>query len=273
MSLSQNLKRLRLERNLTQEQLASSLGVSAQAVSKWETSETYPDGSLLLPLSKTLGVSLDELFGNDEVIMADLSRRIVHLLQRSAEHQRFRMAHDIGWQIQRGLFGWRQENVPYDPNELKERTRSSYIIDDHGFSVASNGKEPFFSVFPEMEEGFGHFLERRDELQEVFAVLSHKDTLDALVYLYHKPNEYIFEGAVLAKACGIKDERVREVLDELTLLGVLTGQDVSIDGQSRTLYCARQRPVLVALFLMAKEAVYKGAYCLRRSVRENPFFK
>lgn len=37
MSLSQNIKRLRLEKEMTQEQLASLLGVSAQAVSKWET--------------------------------------------------------------------------------------------------------------------------------------------------------------------------------------------------------------------------------------------
>ena len=58
MSLSSNIKRLRLDKNLTQEQLANKLGISAQAVSKWETSETYPDGSLLLPLAKELNVSL-----------------------------------------------------------------------------------------------------------------------------------------------------------------------------------------------------------------------
>ena len=59
--LSQNIKRLRLEKNLTQEQLASMLGISAQAVSKWETTDTYPDGALLVPLAKALDISLDEL--------------------------------------------------------------------------------------------------------------------------------------------------------------------------------------------------------------------
>ena len=62
MSLSGNIKRLRLEKNLTQEQLAAKLGVSAQAVSKWETSETYPDGALLVPLANELEGSLDVLF-------------------------------------------------------------------------------------------------------------------------------------------------------------------------------------------------------------------
>ena len=80
MSLSANIKRLRLEKSMTQEQLATKLGVSAQAVSKWETSETYPDGALLVPLAKILEVSLDELFDNESVSMADLSGRIISLL-------------------------------------------------------------------------------------------------------------------------------------------------------------------------------------------------
>ena len=65
MSLSQNLKNLRVKKNMTQEQLANILGVSAQAVSKWETSETYPDGALLVPIANALDVSLDILFDNN----------------------------------------------------------------------------------------------------------------------------------------------------------------------------------------------------------------
>ena len=52
MCLSENIKNFRLKKDLTQEQLASRLGVSAQAVSKWERSETYPDGALLVSLSR-----------------------------------------------------------------------------------------------------------------------------------------------------------------------------------------------------------------------------
>ena len=80
MSLSTNIKRLRQEKNLTQEQLAAKLGVSAQAVSKWETSETYPDGTLLVPLAQELDVSLDVLFDNNSVSMADISSRIMSLI-------------------------------------------------------------------------------------------------------------------------------------------------------------------------------------------------
>ena len=87
MSLSVNIKRLRLEKNLTQEQLATKLGVSAQAVSKWETSETYPDGALLIPLANELEVSIDELFGNESVTMADISSKIVKLIHATEGYQ------------------------------------------------------------------------------------------------------------------------------------------------------------------------------------------
>ena len=89
MSLSANIKRLRLEKNLTQEQLASKLGVSAQAVSKWETSETYPDGALLVPLANELDVSLDEFFGNESVTMSDISSKIIKLIYNTEETERF----------------------------------------------------------------------------------------------------------------------------------------------------------------------------------------
>ena len=64
MRLSESIKRLRLEKNMTQAQLADRLGVTPQAVSKWERSESLPDISMLLPIAREFGVSLDELFDN-----------------------------------------------------------------------------------------------------------------------------------------------------------------------------------------------------------------
>ncbi len=51
----------RRKQNLSQAELAEKLGVSAQAVSKWETAMAFPDIELLLELSKLYGVSINEL--------------------------------------------------------------------------------------------------------------------------------------------------------------------------------------------------------------------
>jgi len=56
------IKAFRLRQNLTQERLSELLGVSSQAVSKWENDVNCPDISLLPELSAVLGVTLDELF-------------------------------------------------------------------------------------------------------------------------------------------------------------------------------------------------------------------
>lgn len=61
--LARNIYIYRKERGLTQEELAQALGVSYQAVSKWENAQTMPDTALLPQLSKILEVSIDKLFG------------------------------------------------------------------------------------------------------------------------------------------------------------------------------------------------------------------
>lgn len=64
-NFSDNFRALRKQRNLTQEQIAEMLGVSCQAVSKWETNSSYPDISLLPIIADYFGVSVDYLIGHD----------------------------------------------------------------------------------------------------------------------------------------------------------------------------------------------------------------
>ena len=61
MSFAENLKRIRREKNISQEELAELLNVSRQAVSKWEQGAGYPEMEKMLLLSDRLNVSLDTL--------------------------------------------------------------------------------------------------------------------------------------------------------------------------------------------------------------------
>lgn len=65
--IGENIKRLRRERDLTQEEMASHLGISFQSISKWERGEGYPDITMLLPLANYFDVTLDELVGVSEI--------------------------------------------------------------------------------------------------------------------------------------------------------------------------------------------------------------
>ena len=67
-TFGQRFSRLRKQRGLTQEELGEKVGLSGQAVSKWENDASMPDVSLLVVLSEILGVSLDELLGKQQPI-------------------------------------------------------------------------------------------------------------------------------------------------------------------------------------------------------------
>lgn len=77
INIGSNIKRLRGEKGVTQEQLAEAMNVTCAAVSKWERSDTYPDITALQPLAYYFGVSLDELMGYDkEKVDEDIERVI-----------------------------------------------------------------------------------------------------------------------------------------------------------------------------------------------------
>lgn len=67
MLIAKNLRRLRLDKGWTQEELAARLNVTGQAVGKWERDECYPDITLLPGLAGCFGVTVDELLGIAEI--------------------------------------------------------------------------------------------------------------------------------------------------------------------------------------------------------------
>jgi transcriptional regulator with XRE-family HTH domain len=66
MQFHEKLQKLRKEKGLSQESLADMLGVSRQAVSKWEGGQAYPETDKLIILSEIFGVTLDSLLKDGE---------------------------------------------------------------------------------------------------------------------------------------------------------------------------------------------------------------
>ena len=65
MNLSENLKVIRKENNLSQEQLAEKLGVSRQAVSKWESCQSYPEMDKMTLICKLFNYNIDDLMNKN----------------------------------------------------------------------------------------------------------------------------------------------------------------------------------------------------------------
>lgn len=77
--LGENIKRLRLGRNITQETLAEFLGVTFQSVSRWERGEGYPDITVLPSIASFFDVTVDSLLGVDKAKKEDKIKEYLKL--------------------------------------------------------------------------------------------------------------------------------------------------------------------------------------------------
>lgn len=93
MTLGQRIKEEREQRQWTQDYLAETLNVSRQAVSKWESDNSYPDIDRLVQISNLFNVTLDSLIKSDE----SLKKSIV--IKKNSD------AHTSFWQFMRST-GW-----------------------------------------------------------------------------------------------------------------------------------------------------------------------
>jgi len=89
IDIGSRIRSLRLSNSMTQEQLAGRLGVSAQAVSKWESGTNMPDIQLLPDLSVIFGITIDELFAmTDECRMERIENMLYNVRYLTEEQFR-----------------------------------------------------------------------------------------------------------------------------------------------------------------------------------------
>lgn len=89
---SKNLRKLRQEKQLTQEQVAEKLGVSAQSVSRWETGATFPDIMLLPEIARLYCVLVDDLFKESLQGYDKLSDRLLAVYEDTCRNEDFMAA-------------------------------------------------------------------------------------------------------------------------------------------------------------------------------------
>ena len=114
MNIGPNIAELRKEKHWTQAQLAERVGVSEQAVSKWETCQTSPDVSLFPLLADLFGVSTDRLFGYER---KSYEESVKQILQETSD------AHDNAREI-----GILSDGLRRFPNSAKLKTSLAFAL-------------------------------------------------------------------------------------------------------------------------------------------------
>ena len=170
-SFNINLKRIRKEKGITQEQLADKVGVSPQAVSKWELS-SYPDPQLFPAIADFLGVTIDELFGRaPEKEMSVHTRAMLELYDMpqsdDSSQKRLKFAYDL---VRASIMGCCGCNIFGDiPDNVQNSTYDNHTLclRDAGFIFGRlNANLPFMLVMPEPEKGYDDVLAMEGKAKE-----------------------------------------------------------------------------------------------------------
>ena len=89
---TKNLKRLRIAKNMTQEQAAEALGVSTQTVSRWECNTTLPDVTVLPKIAALYCVTIDDLYKETSVAYDNYASRLCSVFEASHKPEDFMQA-------------------------------------------------------------------------------------------------------------------------------------------------------------------------------------
>ena len=279
MNLSESIRRFRIMRNLTQEQLANAVSISPQAISKWERGESMPDASLLPVLADALDVSLDRLYGREKFTLDDLMTAIPAYLQTLTKEERMTGIRTVS--LIADILG----NKAFDPfddkkNNLAELIRNGAVdyssvlnTTENGFTIASLRSElPFWAVFCEPEEGWGSVLKPEDRYREVFAVLSDRQALNTLFSLFRLPCGFSFDESYAAEQFGI--DNAGETLEKLRKLRTVNYQDITIDGVVTRIWFYQQQIGLIALFALLNEHIYyQNSFAWNSNDRSSPLLR
>lgn len=99
MKLNENIRNIRKEKGMTQEQLAEAMGVSTACVSKWETAQSAPEVEMLLELADFFEVSVDTLLGHE--VSADRKQSKLNAMEELAKAARFEEAKELAQKLLR----------------------------------------------------------------------------------------------------------------------------------------------------------------------------
>lgn len=250
-TFSERMKELRKARGLTQEQVAYGLGVSPQAVSKWENG-SYPDGDLIPRVAEFYHVSVSCLFGEDEArkpaeqqmmeYLRDISgRKVSEDGSLSGNAAFFEKVMNVAWAAQ--ISPW-LESKTYFPRTLSDRDTPTVAIfaDNCGFEFMSlNRGSEFYTVLPEPEGGYAASIRSFDEMRRFFEMMGRPGALETLVCMLSLNNGVYVSVKTVADRIGKEEKTVQEVLEVfsapsswngcITKISVLNG-----DGSYSTMY-------------------------------------
>lgn len=284
LKIGEKISKYRKLKGFTQEQLGESVGVSGQAVSKWENGGV-PDTYLLPTISKVLGVSIDALFGvekkisdySQNEILDDLFEFCVKKIHCKDDRMDFfKFLFDTIWTIQSAYFENESRLLLKDVVE-KNRGNSqitSQIINDEGTTYLSLVENfPFFSAVCDTPEISKKLLSEKN-FSEFFSLLASEAGMKAILFTQSATETSQYTADMMAKKIGITLERFLEVEPLLIKYGLLNEDSLTLDDSVIKVYHKWSNPEIRPLLMMAYQFINaRQCYYDFTCNRTKPYFE
>lgn len=176
MQVGEVIRKYRKSKNMTQEEMARRLGVTAPAVNKWEHGNSLPDITLLMPIARLLGISTDELLSYQQELTTE---KIGEILKRATT-----MLEEMPYQ---DAFAWAKEKLEEYPNCESLILQMAVLLDAERTIQEISDPETYDAY---INSCYVRALQSKDEKIR-------KGAADSLFHFYMKKSEYEKAGEYL----------------------------------------------------------------------------
>lgn len=270
--IGKQIASMRKEKGIKQEELANYVGVSTQAVSKWENGGV-PDTELLPKIADFFSVSVDSLFGRNITDYSDLRSALIKKICDTPRDERFKLVFNYCWDIERALMpnGHTIEDGSIEDYEKEIGANAQHyssIMQNDGFTrMGIANRSQYFLIVPEPKSTDDAYFKGID-YPSFFGDISDGDFWNACIYLNKRDYKKAFTSALFINKLGINDKKAGEILSKLKKYKMVYSTEIEMDDEIQTVYHFSPTPSFIALLIFAREIIEKpeifAYYCENR---------
>lgn len=257
-TIGKKIQELRKQQHRTQEDLANAVGVSTQAVSKWECGGT-PDTMLLPKIADYFHVSIDYLFGRTMAEETDLNTFAYQEIRKLPVEQRGMAAYQVIYTLMNACSDIEDISVVMQSESMrmfhKKDMEFVYIMaNEHVIAQMSLMDHfPYVIFMPEPNDGFESMLFPIETYEEFFQYFAKKGRLRMLYEMNRHASA--FTSTLMSKRCHLPIQEVEEILQEFLEKEMIIEIKVETLEKKLNVYQLKDNVAYLGMFVMLSEAI------------------
>ena len=277
MTIGKNIAELRKAKGVKQDELARFVGITAQAISKWENGGV-PDTELLPKIADYFNVSIDELFGRECNTSIDIQDAILRDITKTKVDDRISRAFELCWMIEQSMYG----TIFSDPERFREEAKThsendqiySQIEVDSGYTeMGLFNRMQYFLVVPDAKDKDKALLDGID-YPGFFKLMADKYIFETLVFLYKRDSFNAFTEKLIIQELGYAEDEAKQIIAELLRLNIIAKTVADIGNDVVEVYQFARRPSFVSMLIFAREMIdIPNNFYVNNRSRRKPYLK